>query len=220
MKHFEDLTAALDAILINWAQRGYNHWTRFVLAAERESEKGNELADLYGTRLPAWKRQDLKQRGLPTCAAISAPVLGSPGKREIILMTTDRVRTAPRNSVWAREIWSDRCIVFGSLIVIQEPRLRGDYAWTWRLQQHIHDGIKRHLIHLVKSGNGAAVLAETQSWLRCYPMYGGVRRQFRRLILSATKLWMACHGSSWPGLEVNQLPFKIGFVPADKARSV
>jgi hypothetical protein len=218
MKHFEDLTQALDAILINWAQRGYNHWTSFVLAAKREREKGSELAELYETNLPGWKRQDLKQKGLPTCAAISAPVLGSPEKCEFILMATDKVRDAPQNSVWARETWSDRCIEFGSFVMVKEPRPRGDYAWTWRVQQHIHDGIKRHLLNLVRSGNRSAVLAETQSWLRCYPMYGGVRRQFRRLILSASKLWMACHRSSWPGLEVNQLPFKIGFVPADKAR--
>ncbi len=211
MKHCENLTAALDAILINWALRDYNHWTSFVLAAEREDEKGNELADLYGTRLPAWKRQDLKQKGLPTCSAISAPVLGSPGKREFILMATDKVRGAQQGSVWSRETWTDRSITFGSFVMVKEPRSRRDYAWTWRLQQGVYQGLSRHLINLVKSGNASVILAETQSWLRCYPMFGGVRRQFRRLIISASKLWIACHRSTWPGLNVDELPIKTKF---------
>ena len=217
MKHFSDLTAALGAILINRAQGGYDHWTSFVLVAERMNAKGDELAELYGTKLPAWKRQDLKQRGLPTCAAISAPVLGSPTKREFILMVTDKVRTAPPGSVWTREVWSDRSVAFGSFVMVKEPRLRRDYAWTWRLQQHIYEGIKRNLIRWVKSGNASAIIAETQSWLRCYPMFGGVRRQFQRLINSASKLWMACHRAAWPGLSTDQLPIMIGFRPDKKA---
>lgn len=211
MKHFEDLTAALGAILINRAQRDYECWTRFVLAADRMLAKGEVLAELYGTKLPAWKRQDVKQKGLPTCVAISAPVLGSPGKREFILMATGKVQTAPQGSVWTRETWSDRSIAFGSFVMVKESRQRSDYAWTWRLQEHIYEGIKRNLIRWVKSGNASAILAETQSWLRCYPMFGGVRRQFRKLLMSASKLWIACHRNAWPGLAVEQLPFKIGF---------
>lgn len=149
MKHFQDLTAALGAILINRAQGGYDYWTRFELVAERMNAKGDELAELYGTRLPAWKRQDLKQRGLPTCVAISAPVLGSPTKREFILMVTDKVRAAPAGSVWSREVWSDRNVAFGSFVMVKEPRQRRDYAWTWRLQEHIYEGIKRNLIRWV-----------------------------------------------------------------------
>lgn len=138
MKHFDDLTAALGAILINRARRGYDHWTSFVIAAERTNAKGDELAELYGSKHPAWKRQDLKQKGLPTCDAISAPVLGSPTKREFILMVTDKVRAAPQGSVWTREVWIDRNVAFGSFVMVKEPRPCRDYAWTWRLQEHIY----------------------------------------------------------------------------------
>lgn len=213
MKHFTDLTAALGAILINRARRDLVQWTSFLIAAERSKAKGDELAELYGSKLPAWKRQDLKQKGLPTCEAISAPVLGSPSKREFILMVTDKVRAAPQGSVWTREVWTDRNIAFGSFVMVKEPHPHRDYAWTWRLQEHIYEGIKRNLIRWVKSGNAFAIIAETQSWLRCYPMFGGVRRQFQRLINSARKLWMACHHSAWPGLSADQLPIMIGFRP-------
>lgn len=216
MKQFENLTLALEAIMINWAQRGYNHWTSFVIDEKRLAGKSLELNELYQTKAASWLRQDRKQKGLPTCVAVSAPVLGLPGKREVILQSTELVQTVQHDSVWAREKWNDRCITFGSYVMVKEPRPRGDYAWTWRLQERIYQGIKKHLLNLVKSGNVAAVRTETQSWPRCYTMFGGVRRQFRRLILSASKLWKACHGSAWPGLQADQLPMKIGFTTTSK----
>jgi hypothetical protein len=211
MKQFDNLTPALEAILINWSRRGYVCWTSFQLKTERVDAKAMELADSYGTRLPAWKRQDRKQAGQPTCVAVSAPILGSPGSREIILMATAEVQTAPAGSVWKRERWSDRCVVFGSFVLTKEPRPRGDYAWTWRLQEHIYEGIRRYLTSLVKAGNASAIRTETEGWQRRYPLFGGVRRQLRRLLNSGEKLWLALQRRPWPGLSSEQLPIKIGF---------
>lgn len=211
MKRFEHLTPALQTILINWSRRNYTWWTSFRLKAERVDSKGMELADIYGTRLPAWKRQDRKQAGHPTCVAVCAPVLGSPGMREIILMATAQVQTAPPGSVWKREDWTDRRVVFGSFVMLEEPRHYDDYAWTWRLQERIYEGVAQYLTSLVKAGHASAIRNETQGWIRHYPMFGGVRRQLQRLLNSARKLWAACHHSEWPGLDPDQLPAMIGF---------
>src|SRR5262245_15381104 len=107
MKVYEDLTTALQHILMNW-QRGYRCWVSFEILAERVEFKALELADKFGTTLPPWKRQDRKEAGLPTAVAACVHVIGNAAKREVIVMATSLVHTAHPNSPWSREQWLDR----------------------------------------------------------------------------------------------------------------
>ena len=47
--------------------------------------------------------------------------------------------------------------------------------------------------------------------MRFYPMYGGVRRQIRRMYRGAAKLWLASRKTPWPGFNPDQLPIMAGF---------
>jgi len=218
MKTHDNLTNALEQILLLVARWDHQYWVSFQISQDKLEAKAASIAEQFGTRLPAWKRQDRKQVGLPNATAVSAPVLGAPDQRQIIILATAQVQFAHPDSPWARERWLSRPVEFGNYVMVHEPRARGDAAWTWRLQQQVIDGLQRYLTSLVKAGKSTAVRAETQRWLKVYTLFGGVRRQIRRVLLSARKLWQACHGSAWPGISPEELPVKIGFRPMQGAR--
>lgn len=213
MKTFDELTAALDHILLLRSRWDHDHWTSFQIDRHKLAEKKAEITDLYATNDPAWKRQDRKQSGRPNASAVSSPVLRAPEKVQIILMATPQLESALHLAPWAREKWSNRPIEFGSYVMVREPRQRGDWRWTWRLQPRVIDGLHRYMTTLVKVGNASAVAVESNSWIRNYTLCGGVRSQLIRLLAAASKLWRACHASPWPGLSPDELPMKIGFRP-------
>lgn len=210
MKVHDDMTTALQHILLCWL-RGYTSWASFEIAVEKVDAKGIELADTFGTRLPSWKRQDHKEAGRPTAVASCVRVVGNPAKREIIVMATPLVHSAPPNSPWPRERWLDRLPEVGSFVMVKEPRERGDAAWTWRLQESVYQHLSGELTRAVKRGDASGIAIRCQTWVKILPMTGGVRRQLRRLFKSAGKLWVACHGSPWPGLSPELLPRQVGF---------
>lgn len=211
MKMHDNLTHALEQILLFRSRWDHPFWVTFLIDPQKLEAKADALAEQFGTRLPAWRRQDRKQAGLPNATAICAPVLGSPGQRQVIILATAQVQFAPPDTPWARERWLNRPVEFGSYVMVYEPRPRGDSAWTWRLQQQIVDGLQRYLTSLVKAGKSDAIRTETQRWLQVYTFFGGVRRQIRRVLMSGRKLWQACHGRPWPGITPEDLPVKIGF---------
>ena len=126
-------------------------------------------------------------------------------------MATEHALTMPKASDWAREKWLTRLPEFSDFVVVHEPRDGVAYAWSWRIQERVMDGLQRHLTTLVKMGDVGQVRHETTHWVRFYPLYGGVRRQIRRMYRGAAKLWVATRKSDWPGPDPERLPVMIGF---------
>jgi hypothetical protein len=209
MHIFDNLTEALKRILRAFMS-GYTLWVSFEVDASKVDGIREKWIETCGTNLPAWKRQDRKQKGLPNAWAAAAPVLGYPNKRQVILMATERALDFPDSDL-GRQQWNRRLPEFSDFVMIHEARERGDYAWTWRIQNRVFGLLEKHLISLVKAGDRYAVASETRHMAALYPMFGGVRRQLARLLKSSGKLWVATQPSPWPGLIAKDLPKMIGF---------
>lgn len=206
---YDNLTPALRDILLNFT-RGYALWVSFEVNACKVEGIREKWIESCGTNLPAWKRQDRKQKGLPNAWAAAAPVLGYPNRRQVILMASDEVSSFPESQL-GREKWNSRPPEFSDFVMVREARERGDYAWTWRIQDRVLGLLEKHLVSLVKAGDRSAVAIETRQMAELYPMFGGVRRQLARMLKSSGKLWAATQPSPWPGLSADKLPMMVGF---------
>jgi hypothetical protein len=206
---YDNLTPALRDILLNFT-RGYALWVSFEVDACKVEGIREKWIETCGTNLPAWKRQDRKQKGLPNAWAAAAPVLGYPNRRQVILMASDEVSSFPESQL-GREKWNSRPPEFSDFVMVREARERGDYAWTWRIQDRVLGLLEKHLVSLVKAGDRSAVAIETRQMAELYPMFGGVRRQLARMLKSSGKLWTATQPSPWPGLSADKLPMMVGF---------
>ena len=204
-----DLTSALRRILNNFI-KGYTLWVSFEVDASKVDGIREKWIETCGTNLPAWKRQDRKQKGLPNAWAAAAPVFGYPNKRQVILMATEQALDFPDSDL-GRQKWNRRLPEFSEFVMVREARERGDYAWTWRIQNRVLGLLEKQLVTLVKAGDGRGVGRETRQMAALYPMCGGVRRQLVRMIKSAGKLWVATQRTPWPGLTANDLPKMGGF---------
>ncbi|MCZ8073765.1 MAG: hypothetical protein O9341_06495 [Paucibacter sp.] len=205
MREVLNTTVALWQVMQHY-QRGYTVSIAFVTDSEKVLAKSLQWERDFGTRLLSYQKQDRKQRGLPTAVALSTQVHGSPSKRELILMATPLALSAHPDSPWAKQKWMEQLPQCGVYIMVRSPRLQGGYSWTWNLQERVRSQLSARLTHLVKSKNAFAVRSETESWTQIFSMYRGVRGQLIRAIKSAQKLWHACHGSSWPGIDPKSLP--------------
>jgi hypothetical protein len=210
MKVHDDQTQAMQAVLHHWI-RGKRYWIRFEIEQEKMQRKADEWADNFGTRLPPWKRQDRHQGKKPTASAVCGRVVGHPNKRELILMATPYVLTAPAESPWTREAWCDRLPEFGYYVMVRELNNQRKATWTWRLRDSVYERLSRYMTSIVKERNAVAIRAECEAWTKYYPYFGGVRRQFQRLLRSAIKLWTNLNRAPWPGLSVDELPMLVGF---------
>ena len=181
------------------------------------SDLDAKWTEVYGTRLAAYQRQDKKQKGLPTAVAVAAPVLGKPDVKEVILMATEFASTI-KVGPFSREKWSTRFPEFSKFVIVHEARDRGDSSFTWRIQERDMGMLDKHMAHLIKCGDGRQVAAEAHHWVKFYPMFGGVRRQIRRALNGARKLWAAnFKDSAWPGPDPEKLPAMVGFKSTEKA---
>lgn len=205
MRAYDDLTPAMQAVLMMWT-RGYTCWIGFVTDLEKIPALEAKWIESYGTTLSAEKRRWRRKKKLPVAWAASMPVVGNPYKRQIILMATPEALTAPPHSPFAREKWLTRPPEVADYVMVREPRDRGDYSWTWRIQNRPLGLIEQHLIALVKQGRQEAP-DYADKLVRFHPMFGGVRRQIRRLLRSAAKLWKATQKCDWPGPDPEALPF-------------
>jgi len=210
MKIYDDLTPALKSILLHYT-RGYTRWISIKTEASKLKAIDAKWAEAYGTHLAAYQRQDKKQKGLPTAVAVAAPVLGEPDAVEVILMATE-FASSIQLGPFTREKWHIRLPEFSKFVIVHEPRERGDYAWTWRIQTIDLGLLENHLTALVKTGDPSKVAREAYHWTRFYPMFGGVRRQLRRALKSGQKLWGSLFKDrTWPGPDPDQLPAMGGF---------
>ena len=210
MKVYEDITPALKAALFHFV-KGYTVWTSFIIDKERVDGIAEKWGENYGTRLPSWKRQDRKERQLPTAVALAAPVIGQPGKMQVMLMVTKFAKQMPENTPWAREKWYTRLPELSDFVIVHEPRGESGYIWTWKIQDRVLDGLEGYLTTLIKVGDSSQVRHETTHWVRFYPLFSGVRRQIRRMYSAASKLWFATQKCNWPGPNPDALPAMIGF---------
>jgi hypothetical protein len=210
MKIHDDITPALQSILLHYT-RGYTRWISLKTDQQKLKTLDAKWTEAYGTRLAAYQRQDKKEKGLPTAVAVAAPVLGEPGKMEVILMATEHASTI-QVGPFQREKWLVRPPEFSKFVMVHEPRDRGDYAWTWRIQNKELGLLEKYLTALVKSGDPKKVAGETHHWVKFYPMFGGVRRQIRRTLNSGKKLWESIFKErGWPGPNPETLPMMVGF---------
>ncbi len=214
MKNHENLTEALRAILFNY-QRGHTCWTCFEVPEEKLAGISAKWAEIYGTNLPAYIRQDKKQKGLPTAVAVAAPVIGSPNKRHLILMATTYA-AAIKVGPFSRETWETKMPSFSLFRLTQDVRPRGDYTLTWKLNDRTIGLLEKHLASLVKAGDPVEVRREVEQWIRFYPLFGGVRRQLKRTIHGSTRLWELTQKTSWPARAEDDLPAMVSFQKAAK----
>jgi hypothetical protein len=212
MREHEDITSAMRAVQRNW-QTGYTCWVSFTIGLDKLPTIEARWAEELGTRLPAWKRQDRKQRHLANAVAVAGPVLSRPGVSEVILMATPDALTMPEVSPWRRQKWLTRCPEFSEFVMVHEPGNHGDYRWTWRLQERVAVGLGRQFTRLVQDGDASAVARHTNHAIALYPMFAGVRRQLKRILHSARKLWVARYKKPWPGPDPEHLPAMVGFKP-------
>jgi hypothetical protein len=216
MKH-ADFNEGLRRVLRAYSKHGYTLSVCFEADFTKVDSKAAQWAEQFGTNLLAYQKQDRRQRGLPTAVATCLPVLGLPHRRTLILMSTPHALRAPQASPWSRERWSDsppRCAPYE---LVHTPRDRGDYSWTWRLDAAEMQRISKRLIDLVKTKNAESIRLETAIWIKCFSMQRGVRSQFAKLFRSARKLWQACHGLPWPGVDPDHLPFISQFRSTNQA---
>lgn len=206
MKHYEHLTDALRAILL-MATRGYKYAVIAEVPAEKVQAIATKWVDAYGTTLPAWKRHARKSVGLCNAWACSMPVPGSPHRRFLVLMRTEcDLSKLDAKSPWLRERWRDVSQVeVLDFVITVDRRDRRDYAWTVRLSPRALRGIESFYREL--AGRSLHDLAERIAHdCRYYPMFGGVRRQLRRLIRGYAKLYEKKLGRPWPGPDPESLP--------------
>ena len=95
--------------------------------------------------------------------------------------------------------------------MVRELNNQGKATWTRKLQDSVYERLSRYMTSIVKERNAVAIRAECEAWTKYYPYFGGVRRQFQRLLKSAIKLWSNLNRAPWPGLHVHELPMLVGF---------
>jgi hypothetical protein len=210
MKIYEDITPALQAILRSVSTGNTCCWVSFQTHQDKLELIKEKWLESYGTGLSSEKRRYRKSHGLPTAQGLALPVLGYPHKIECVLLASTEALLIT-DGPFAREKWNKTAPEVSDFVMIKEPRERRDYAWTWRIQNRVYGLLEQHLTALIKMGDAAAVRKETDHWIRLYPLFGGVRRQLRRLLNGGRKLWAATQKSAWPGHDPDALPAMIGF---------
>lgn len=212
MKIYDDLTPALQGILRSWATGDTHCWIAFRTEADKLDALRDKFIEAYGTKLGPEKRRWRRSQGLPTSWAAAAPVLGHPNAREIILLAS-REALDMTLGPFSREKWIQTPPEFSDFVITKEPRPRGDYSWTWRINRRTDHLIDEHLKQVVLAGRSRDVAAYTHKLIRFYPMFGGIRRQLARKLKGAKKLWIAHGHAEWPGPNPVQLPAMVGFRP-------
>jgi hypothetical protein len=209
MRVYDDLTAALQSMLRDWAH-GYQAWIDpFFTDPDKLPALNDKWHENYGIRFPAHTRRYRHSKGLPTAVAYAAPAPGFRTRVRVVLLA--RLSAIPPQSPWAREKWRRDLLVFDDYIISREPDATGTLRWTWRVQDRVFGIWQQDMLRLVKLGDAAEVARTTYQAVSYWPMFGGVRRQLRRSLRGAQKLWQAMHKTKWPGFDPESLPSMVGF---------
>jgi hypothetical protein len=212
MRNYDDLTLGMQAILLHFS-RGYVLTTveQIIVSLEKINSISEKFIDLYGTNLPAWKRLQRKEKGLPNCVGAIIPVVGNPYKKQIVLLCTDH-QPAELNekNPFLNEKWQSK-ISIGDFEIAKDMRDRGDSAFSWKLKKSALMGFEAHLRNLLKKGQWHQLIDELNKCAKFYPMFGGIRRQLKRLIGGYKKLYEKKHSTEWAGPDPENLPKMVGF---------
>jgi hypothetical protein len=210
MKIYEHKTDALRSILMMWTQ-GY----RYAVTIETKNEKLDalslKLSENYGTQLPAWKRYERKKKGLPNGWACAMPKTSYPGRKIVVLMAafdSDSLQYLDPASPWRREKWqpADRIEIGDYRIAPRDKRDRRDHADTVKLTTRTLAGLENYWRALASQGQFDKIADEALRAVRFYALFGGVRRQLRRLIRGYKRLYEARLKKPWPGPDPEALP--------------
>lgn len=216
MKHYQHITEALRAALM-MATRGYTQGVSFEVAADRVDAISAKWIDTYGLRLPGWKRLQRKRAGLPNAWACSMPVAGNPGRRQMLLMATEIKPGLDPASPWLRENWKPlERLEIGDFVIQSDRRVRGDYAMTVKLTKRCLAGLETYYREQA-SIDLVSLPRIVERDARYYPMFGGVRRQLRRLFRGYAKLYERKFGREWPGPDPDRLPTMGAFKRGESA---
>lgn len=193
MRVYDDLTKAMWGALFNYL-RGYTHTVVFQASIEKLPVLDEKFAENLGTRLPGWKRHQKKNAGLPNALALSIPVPSRPGLCNVVLMLSgsDKLAHLDPASPFRREKWRPG-LSLGDFYISIDQRNRGDMATTWRLTSECYNGLDKYWRTLAQQKNFDGLSHDIERAVGYYPMFGGVRRQLRRLIRGYSKL-AARHG--------------------------
>jgi hypothetical protein len=214
MRVYDDLTAAMQSMLKDWGQ-GYQAWIEpFFTDLDKLPALGDKWHENYGIRFPAHTRRYRHTKGLPTAVAYAAPAPGFRTRARVVLLA--RLPTIPPQSAWSREKWRRDLLIFDDYIISREPDATGTPRWTWKIQDRPFGIWEQDMLRLVKLGDASEVARTTQQAVAYWPMFGGIRRQMRRSLRGAQKLWQAMHKTKWPGFDPEALPSITGFSRSEK----
>ena len=215
MKIYSDLTHGLQATLLH-ATRGYTLTTKSPILVDINKMPGivAKFIDQYGTNLPSWKRYQRKVKGLPNSVGVVIPVLGNPYQRQVILLCTPfdtlHLKSLSEKNPFLGEEWRTQIRV-GDFEIVSDKRDRGDQAMTWKLTKHAFLVFESHLQNRSRNNDWQKLIQELNHAVRIYPMFGGIRRQLRRLITSYKKLYEHKFLKEWSGPDPENLPMMVGF---------
>jgi hypothetical protein len=208
MKIYQHQTIALRSILLMWTQ-GYRYAVTFDVRNEKLDALAEKFAETYGTELPAWKRYERKKKGLPNGWACSMPKASYPGQSIVVLMASfGTLEHLDPSSPWRREQWkpADRIEIGDYRIAPQDKRDRRDHADTIKLTKRTLSGLENYWRALASQGQFDKLADEAWRATQFYALFGGVRRQLRRLIRGYKKLYEARLKKPWPGPDPEALP--------------
>ena len=215
MKIYSDLTQGLQATLLH-TTRGYTLTTKSPILVDINKLSGitAKFIDQYGTNLPSWKRYQRKVKGLPNAVGVVIPVLGNPYQRQVILLCTPfdklHLKSLSEKNPFLGEEWRYQIRV-GDFEIVSDKRDRGDQAMTWKLTKPAYLGFESHLQNRSRNNDWPKLIQELNHAVRIYPMFGGIRRQLRRLIASYKKLYEHKFLKEWSGPDPENLPRMVGF---------
>lgn len=223
MKIYPDLTQGLQATLLH-CTRGYTLTTQSPILVSLDKVPAIEakFIESYGTNLPAWKRYERKSKKLPNAVGIIVPVLGNPYQRQVILLCTPfdekYLRSLSDRNPFLHESWKPQIRV-GDFEIVNDIRDRGDHALTWKMTKSAYIRFDNYLRNRQRNDDWVMVIKELNHAVRLYPMFGGIRRQLRRLISSYKKLYEKKVQREWTGPDPDNLPRMVGFRSSKRATS-
>jgi hypothetical protein len=115
-------------------------------------------------------------------------------------------------SPWRREKWQPaKMVEIGDYrLTPKDKRDRGDYADTIKLSKRTLSGLESHW-RMLSSQHPEQLSEEAVRAVTFYSMFGGVRRQLRRLIGGYKKLYERKFKADWTGPDSERLPMIGGY---------
>ncbi len=209
-----ELTTVLRTVLLHHVH-GYQWWSSWHIETDGAAYSANlekldaKLAEQYGTRLSTYERQWRRRKGLPNALVAYGRVYSYPGRVQVMLLCQPFNRAAlDKRGPFLREKWHTSPPEYADLFVMsQEPSQanNGKPTWTWRIQNRRQSMMQNELLLAVKQGDRENVKLQSEA-LAKLPMFGGVRRQVRRMLRESSKLWIATKKTPWPGPDPEALP--------------